>query len=230
MVSVSIIEFITTSYPYTITSSLLLVASFLTYWTLPARRHICGIDARTCILTRRSIPSYTTEKKVPPTLVQRAVEAAILAPNHHLTEPWRYYNCGPRTLEAMASYLEPIDPKAAMTLRTTVPHIMVVTQYSRDGVAYNNESGNTVTELEDRAAVAASIQNFMLSLHADGVGSKWITGAMKIPDEVVLGLVGADGEVERLVANVWYGFAADAVNPDAPERALGVDGILTELE
>jgi len=180
--------------------------------------------ARMNILTRRSIATYDVDRIVPSAIIRRALEAAILAPNHHLTEPWRYYNCGRDTLERMARYLETTNnPRAAEHLRTSVPHIMVVTQKDQ-------ENDNVITTLEDRAAVAASVQNLMLSLHADGVATKWITGAMQIPDDSMLKIVGADLITEQLVASVWFGYPLDPKkNPPAPQRKLGVDGIFTDL-
>ena len=52
--------------------------------------------------------------------------------------------------------------------------------------------------LEDHAAVACAIQNLMLSFAGDGVGSKWMTGALGAPPEAVLEAVGA-GEVRRRI-------------------------------
>ena len=34
----------------------------------------------------------------------------------------------------------------------------------------------TIRQLEDYASACASVQNLLLSLHADGLGSKWATG------------------------------------------------------
>eukprot|EP00966_Prymnesium_polylepis_P268796 6209618-Prymnesium_polylepis.1 len=37
---------------------------------------------------RRSVAKYDTSRAVPDSVVQAALESAILAPNHFLTEPW----------------------------------------------------------------------------------------------------------------------------------------------
>ena len=47
------------------------------------------------LLARRSVVKYDTAKSVPEDVTQRALQAAILAPNHFLSEPWRFYTCGP---------------------------------------------------------------------------------------------------------------------------------------
>lgn len=58
------------------------------------------------------------------------------------------------------------------------------------------------TGLEDHAAVACATQNFMLSLANEGIGSKWMTGALGAAPEDVLAAVSA-GEGERLIGAIW---------------------------
>ena len=45
----------------------------------------------------RKQAKYDTSRAVPADVVQRALDAAVLAPNHFLSEPWRFYTCGPET-------------------------------------------------------------------------------------------------------------------------------------
>ena len=70
----------------------------------------------------------------------------------------------------------------------------------------------------------------MLSLAADGVGSKWMTGALGMEPETVLSTIGAP-DSERLIGAIWFGFPAKELADDAkaPPRKLGVSGVLTEL-
>ncbi|KAH8064738.1 hypothetical protein JL722_1618 [Aureococcus anophagefferens] len=83
--------------------------------------------------------------------------------------------------------------------------------------------------LEDHAAVSCAIQNFMLSLADDGVGSKWMTGALgAAPEDDVMACVGApDGE--KLMGAIWFGYPAKDLADDAksPPRKKGLDGVLT---
>ena len=48
-------------------------------------------------LQRRSVVKFDTAKTVEKEVVDRALESAILAPNHFLSEPWRFYAAGPDT-------------------------------------------------------------------------------------------------------------------------------------
>jgi len=70
------------------------------------------------------------------------------------------------------------------------------------------------------------MQNFILSLASDGVGSKWMTGALGAAPEDVLAAVNA-GEGEKLMGVIWYGFPAKPLEDvKAPPRKKGLEGVL----
>ena len=52
--------------------------------------------ALNALKARRSVVKYS-DKAVPASATTRALEAAIQAPNHFLSEPWRFYTAGPET-------------------------------------------------------------------------------------------------------------------------------------
>ena len=85
--------------------------------------------------------------------------------------------------------------------------------------------------LEDHAAVACATQNFMPSLANEGVGSKWMTGALGAAPEDVLAAVGA-GEGERLMGAIWHGYPAKPLANDnkSPPRKKGLEGVVTKLD
>ena len=80
-------------------------------------------------------------------------------------------------------------------------------------------------------AVACATQNFMLSLAEDGVGSKWMTGALGAAPEDVLKAVDVDASKEKLIGAIWYGFPAKALSAGAksPPRKLGLAGTRKDL-
>jgi len=78
---------------------------------------------------------------------------------------------------------------------------------------------------EDYAAVACAVQNLMLALHAEGVGSKWTTGAVT-RDLRTYDLTEVDFDIERIEGFIWIGIAAAG---DKPTRRLGPNDILREL-
>merc|ERR1712166_1045951 len=122
-------------------------------------------------LTRRSVAKYDVEKAIPEAAITGALEAATLAPNHFLNEPWRFYQAGPETIAKLCALNE---EKAKMF--AGVPGWMIVTiaasEYGEDG------SISTKKGLEDHAATACAIQNFMISLADEGVGGGHGGGAL----------------------------------------------------
>jgi len=172
----------------------------------------------TPLLARRSVVKYDLAKQVPAEVTTQALEAAILAPNHFLSEPWRFYTCGPETKGKLCGLNE--DKRKAAE---GVPEMLVVTIASEHSLSEK-------LGLEDHAAVAAAVQNFMLSLASNGVGSKWMTGALGAAPEDVLAAAGA-GSGEKLMGVIWYGFPAKPLSEEnrAPPRKKGLAGVLTSL-
>jgi len=178
------------------------------------------------LVARRSVVKYRNSSALPEGAVRRALEAAILAPNHFLSEPWRFYQAGAATREALVA----LNP-AKHDLFTAVPHWMVVTVVVDSGSEPEGPGLATKRALEDYAATACAVQNFMLSLARDGVGTKWMTGALGAPPEAVLRAVGVDEKTERLVGAIWYGVPETPLSDTTPPppRKKGVDGVLTQL-
>src|SRR5437870_8774950 len=77
------------------------------------------------IRARRSIKKFT-DRPVTRSEIETLLDAATLAPNHRLTQPWRFYVLGPEARyayglavgERKARKLE--DPAAANAMRDTV--------------------------------------------------------------------------------------------------------------
>lgn len=154
---------------------------------------------------------------------ERAVRAACMAPNHKMTQPWRFHLLGPETAErvcvlnAERAAEDVRREKGAEAARAAFedklakwrafPGWMVLTC---------RRSDDALRAREDYAACCCAAQNFMLALWAEGIGSKWSTNGL-IREPRLLELLGIDGEREEIVGMFWYGRFADA--PRAPERA-----------
>jgi nitroreductase len=139
------------------------------------------------------IRSRRTHKAYDPAPVDRATldelfELARWAPNHHLTNPWRFRVLGPRSLDAL---LDAAGPEHAAKLRRAPTLVAAsVVQCGDDPLA----------DEEDYAAAATATFIVLLGAHARGLGSYWRTPAVLrtpegraacgIPDgEKVLGLI-----------------------------------------
>ena len=158
------------------------------------------------IRNRRTVHSFAPG--VPPrALIVDAIEAASWAPNHRLTEPWRFYLLGPQTAAAIAQLNAALvtaskgAPAGAAKLERWLgmPGHLVVTCSTSD---------DPLREREDYAACCCAVHNFALVLWAAGVGSKWSTGKVT-RDPRFLAAIGADAQHEFCVGLVWYGYAAE---------------------
>merc|ERR1712194_605517 len=163
--------------------------------------------------TRRSVMKY--KGPAPKAAVMRALECAIHAPNHWVNEPWRFRILG----DEQAAKLSEMNP-GKKDLFSQVPGFMVVSMVP---TVVEGEPKWNMKSLEDHAACAAAIQNFMLSLASEGLGSKWMTGAMGIPGDKMLELVSAS-ENEHYMGCIFFGqskIKLDAI--PAPQRKIGLN-------
>ena len=149
-----------------------------------------------------------------------AIEVARWAPNHRLTEPWRFYVLGPEARRAYGSALgarkakRVDDPDAARQVvekveRTheSLPAMIAVSMVQDD---------NAEVREEDYAATFMAIQNLSLAAVAAGLGTHLKTGAV-MDDPRARAAVGVP-QGERIVAIVELG--EPATTPDGrPRRA-----------
>jgi len=179
-------------------------------------------DTATLLRGRRTIDRFRVGEVPPAALVREAIDVARWAPNHHLTEPWRFALLGPETQAAIVEINTRIlttarGPEVAQAKRerwAAMPGWLAVTCQRDD---------DAVTAQEDYAACACAIQNFTLYLHSAGVGSKWASGVVTRDDDF-LRAIGADPAREYCVGLIWYGYALRS--PRSQRRAL--DGIVRE--
>lgn len=172
---------------------------------------------------RRTINLYL-QTPVPDALVEEAIEVATWAPNHHVTQPWRFYRLGKNTVAECLNLVRDIvttkkgDPKAGEHKAASwseKPGWLLVTCA---------RSGDELRQREDYAACCAATQNFMLYLWKAGVGSKWTTGDIT-RDPRFFDIVGVDPEKETVVALLWYGHPK--LTPTQSRRSP--DEVLTRL-
>ena len=98
--------------------------------------------------------------------MRRALDAAILAPNHFMSEPWRFRLLGPETRDRVIALAD--ASKHEFFAAVPAPWLMVTLVPKQDDSA--DEKWHKLA-LEDHAACAAAVQNFMLSLASEGYGS-----------------------------------------------------------
>lgn len=170
------------------------------------------------ISSRRSIKKFTN-REVTREQMEQLLAAAVCAPNHRLTQPWRFYVLGPNAREAYGLVLggrkakKIEDPAAAQTMRATVaaehralPAMLVV--------AMTNSDSPEARE-EDYAATMMAIQNLSLAAVGMGLGTHVKTGAV-MADPASRAAVGVNDN-ERIIAVINIGEPAE-VPPAKPRE------------
>jgi nitroreductase len=99
---------------------------------------------------------------VPRELLEELLELARWAPNHNLTNPWRFRVVGPESLAALKSAA---GPEAAAKL-DRAPTLVVASQVRSD---------DPIQDEEDLCAVAAAISYVLLAAHSRGLAGYWRT-------------------------------------------------------
>ncbi len=154
--------------------------------------------------------------------IAELLDAAVRAPNHHLTEPWRFSVLAGAERERLARAIAgeaitrgvaPEDAETDGARKVARAPVIVVFTCLPSG-------GPDVVLEEELASVAMAIQNFLLAAHAKGLGAMLRTGPAAyhgaIRDHLSL------DPNERVVGFVYLGFPAGdrALTPrtDAAER------------
>ena len=169
-----------------------------------------GLDVDDAIRARRTHKQYGSEPVDEATL-RALLDLARYAPNHHLTQPWRFRVLGPETRERIE---ELAGEKDARKLRRA-PTLVLATAVL---------SGDPLTDEEDLHATAAAVYGVLLGATERGLASYWRTPACFREPAVreVLGLAGA----ERVVSLIHLGPRLS--EPPVKER-LPLEDVLTFL-
>ena len=158
---------------------------------------ITPADAAEFIRGRRSVDQFTDDTP-DPAIIRDAVEVARWAPNHHLTQPWRFYQLGPKTQDAI------IDLNTRLVAERKGDEVAIAKRER-----WQSMPGwlaiTCVVEDDPVTACACAIQNLSLYLHSAGLASKWISGEVtRHPD--LASILDIDSAREYCVGLLWYGY------------------------
>jgi nitroreductase len=147
------------------------------------------MDVADAIRTRRTHKAFGAEP-VPEPVLRELFELARWAPNHHLTDPWRFRVLGPGARERLKAAAEAAKPGSGVKL-DRAPTLIV---------ASARQTGDAAQDREDVLATAVASYIVLLAAHARGLAGYWRTvtvldepagrAAVALPeDETPLGLL-----------------------------------------
>lgn len=168
------------------------------------------MDVQDAIRTRRTHKAYAAEP-VPRETLEELLELARWAPNHHLTNPWRFRVVGPEALERLK---EAAGPEAASKLERA-PTLVVCSC---------KLTGDPVQDEEDLHAAGIAAYIVLLAAHDRGLAGYWRT-----PDVLrsEAGRAAVElGEDERFVSLIHLGEPIQDQRPPARDPAEQVVAFL----
>jgi len=156
------------------------------------------------------VKNVDKEKMPDQHLISEILEAATWAPNHHMTEPWRFVviakeerlRLGDAMAEALRTKMQTDVPRAEEVLKLerekTLRSPVIIALISSQMV------GEKIVPQEEMVAAGAALQNMLLAAHSLGLGAMVRTGAHSYlpPVRAYFGLQ----EKESLVGLVYLGY------------------------
>ncbi|NDZ60875.1 coenzyme F420-0:L-glutamate ligase [Streptomyces anulatus] len=149
---------------------------------------------REAVTLRRTVREFTDEP-VDPGAVRRAVAAAVTAPAPHHTTPWRFVllesaESRTRLLDAMRdAWIEDLrrDGKSEESIAKRVrrgdvlrnaPYLAVPCLVMDGSHTYGDERRDTAEREMFVVAAGAGVQNFLVALAGERLGSAWVSSTM----------------------------------------------------
>jgi nitroreductase len=164
------------------------------------------------IRSRRSVATFK-DQPVPLDVIHDLLETAVYAPNHRLTEPWRFiYLTGKGRLPYVTRRAEMVlenmakqthnEAEQQKAYEGTIQKFSSVPAYL---VVAMTKHPNAEVYEEDYAACACVIQNFLLLAWEQGIGTTWKTFKEDAGLRALLGLA----EPEKVIGIIHVGYPAE---------------------
>jgi nitroreductase len=122
------------------------------------------MNVEQAIRTRRTHKAYQSQT-VNRVILDELFELARWAPNHHLSNPWRFRVLGVKTLQSLKTISEAEEPGSAGKL-DRAPTLVLATALL---------SGDQIQQKEDLLAGAIAAYIVLLAAHARGLAGYWRT-------------------------------------------------------
>ena len=164
---------------------------------------------------RRTVYPYAySEKEIEYSILEKIMEAATWAPNHGMTEPWRFRVFKNDERSTLANFLfstykslikgDDFNEKKAEKLK-----IWPLKSAAIIAVAMKKGENPKIPLIEEERAVAAAIQNMLLMAYSYGIGSYWSTGKVVYSNEMK-SYLGIDKD-DQLIGLIYFGYPRDEI-------------------
>jgi nitroreductase len=186
------------------------------------------------IFQRRSIRRFA-DRPVDRSVLERILDAAVQAPNHRITRPWRFFVLdGPGDARAELTRLA---EEGALRAMPGVPD-----ERAREGarrkaqevarvpvlvLSFSTPGRDEAETRENYAACACAMQNLMLAATEEGLVSGWSTGGIT-RDPSLRAVIGAD-ESWELVGALYMGYPEGGAEAPQPTPRPGAAASTTWL-
>ncbi len=169
------------------------------------------MEVTRAIETRRSV-GRVKQDPVSSEIVEGILESAVHAPNHRMTEPWRFHvfvgkgrgelararaECARLMAEAEGEEEETISGRLSRERKKAFRAPVVIAVVSKEG-------RDEVETLENYAACSAAVQNMQLTAHSLGLATIWRTGPSAY-HPYMHGFLGLEGK-DEVVAFLYLGY------------------------
>ena len=181
------------------------------------------MDTYEAIMTRRSVAKVT--EHVPTRHeIERLLDAAVRAPTHHLTQPWRFVVLAGNARDdlgaawAAGQELTGKDTTGLAEKTRRAPVIICV-------IERPHLDNPKCVKVEEHYATGAAIQNLLLAAHSMGLGAMIRTGTCATMDRV-RGYLGV-GPAETIAGLIYVGYPAPG-DSERPMTRRAPAGEITE--
>lgn len=162
------------------------------------------------IKDRRTIyPEDFSDRKLHREIIENLLNNAIWAPNHGMTQPWRFKVFTGKGIEKLANFqsekYKEITPQEKydegkyekLKSRPYLAQAIIA-------ICMERQKSEKIPEIEEIAAIACSVQNIYLTCTAYGLGAYWGSGGLTYTNEMkhFLGL----GVKDRCLGFLYLGY------------------------
>lgn len=174
------------------------------------------------IRTRRTVRTFS-DRTVEDSTLSDIIEAATWAPNHRMTEPWRFYvlakggEARQKVADLTSEWVKRNTPNRNQAEASALSAHRELTDAPALVYVYSIGGGSPEIDEENYSATSCAVQNLMLAAHSAGLGVGWSTGKPtrhpQLPE-----VLGAD-EGSKIVGCLYIGYPRET--PASHRQGVG---------